>query len=574
MIINDFIDGSYDLNHGLLNITSWSNNVCDMLNFPIAANPEDLNIVKVKEIFANLPKTLREFRDVYANNSDNIEPMVFKNAAIEWPDYQLTPEFLANKYGDLPLIVSLDNMRTENNDIFSFQERTRNGRIEMTVKEFMYDLIFNQYQAGHFVGKGLDFWSNFSEILSGCYLPDPENISVENNLFIVHKNKITTLHNHATTFLALFYGAKLVTMINPIYKDYIYCNTSHEDDPLKCSSLINALNPDLEKYPNFRKTIIHQTILYPGDVLFIPDHWFHQVLSIKASISMTMFVSKHSKPVWNDFSELFKATHCLTIPIVAKDNPVKIDPVYELNQELPLLYSDFNQIYGNNKIVIDPILFREAAINWENINLNLRSLIKDYGDLPIEYYSKSPITKTLDPNARINNGTMLMKSFIELLKDNPQKSFFVTSNSKEFWRNYSNILTGSHFPDSKCKAQEYDFFIIPKNKITYLHNHKATFLALFDGIKLVTLIDSKYKDSIYCSTSYVNEPLKCASFIDVINPDLNKYPDFAKVTMKQVIMYPGDVLFIPAYYFHHVISLENSISMSKFISNRDFKNCN
>ena len=43
--------------------------------------------------------------------------------------------------------------------------------------------------------------------------------------------------------------------------------------------------------------------------------------------------------------------------------------------------------------------------------------------------------------------------------------------------------------------------------------------------------------------------------LDIDNPDLKKYPKFVDAVQYECFMEPGDVLFIPALWFHHVISL-------------------
>ena len=43
--------------------------------------------------------------------------------------------------------------------------------------------------------------------------------------------------------------------------------------------------------------------------------------------------------------------------------------------------------------------------------------------------------------------------------------------------------------------------------------------------------------------------------IDIDDPDLKEFPIFAEVTRHECVMEPGDVLFIPALWFHNVTSL-------------------
>ncbi|XP_040606790.1 HSPB1-associated protein 1 isoform X2 [Mesocricetus auratus] len=45
-------------------------------------------------------------------------------------------------------------------------------------------------------------------------------------------------------------------------------------------SKINVVNPDLERFPRFQKARRHTVTLSPGQVLFVPRHWWHYVESI------------------------------------------------------------------------------------------------------------------------------------------------------------------------------------------------------------------------------------------------------------------------------------------------------
>lgn len=52
------------------------------------------------------------------------------------------------------------------------------------------------------------------------------------------------------------------------------------------------------------------------------------------------------------------------------------------------------------------------------------------------------------------------------------------------------------------------------------------------------------------------------SAVDVENPDLAQFPDFANATPYDVILAPGDFVYIPAKCWHYVRSLTPSISLN------------
>ena len=52
------------------------------------------------------------------------------------------------------------------------------------------------------------------------------------------------------------------------------------------------------------------------------------------------------------------------------------------------------------------------------------------------------------------------------------------------------------------------------------------------------------------------------SAVAVEDPDLKRFPEFAKATAFDVILGPGDFVFIPARCWHYVRSLTASISLN------------
>jgi len=52
--------------------------------------------------------------------------------------------------------------------------------------------------------------------------------------------------------------------------------------------------------------------------------------------------------------------------------------------------------------------------------------------------------------------------------------------------------------------------------------------------------------------------------IDIDDPDLTQFPRFSNATRHECFMEPGDVLFIPALWFHNVISLDFGVAINIF----------
>lgn len=83
-------------------------------------------------------------------------------------------------------------------------------------------------------------------------------------------------------FLVQIKGCKRIVLFHP--KDTL--NLYLVGDK---SSILDIDTPDLERYPLFEGVERYVCHLHPGDVLFIPALWFHNVLMYDFSIAINLF---------------------------------------------------------------------------------------------------------------------------------------------------------------------------------------------------------------------------------------------------------------------------------------------
>ncbi|XP_073071483.1 bifunctional peptidase and arginyl-hydroxylase JMJD5 isoform X3 [Manis javanica] len=93
--------------------------------------------------------------------------------------------------------------------------------------------------------------------------------------------------------------------------------------------------------------------------------------------------------------------------------------------------------------------------------------------------------------------------------------------------------------------------------IGYLAQHQ-----LFDqviGRKYIRLYSPQESEALYPHDTHL---LHNTSQVDVENPDLEKFPRFAKAPFLSCVLCPGEILFIPVKYWHYVQALDLSFSIS------------
>jgi len=110
----------------------------------------------------------------------------------------------------------------------------------------------------------------------------------------------------ANNILALIEGRKLVFLVNP--EENKYMHTSNKYEAGSKLSDVNMEDFDSNKTPLFRKAHVTYTIINPGQMLFVPQNWWHCVYGLDTSISSNNFAFTF----WDNFkmksSEFIKRT--------------------------------------------------------------------------------------------------------------------------------------------------------------------------------------------------------------------------------------------------------------------------
>jgi hypothetical protein len=111
-------------------------------------------------------------------------------------------------------------------------------------------------------------------------------------LLFVGRDTCMPAHYHGTTeaVLCQFVGRKQVTLVAPDQTPYLYPSPWYAQAPL--FSRINGREiqtgtVNLEEWPLFQHAKLIQFTLNPGEILYIPVHWWH-VTSVPEDVSVSM----------------------------------------------------------------------------------------------------------------------------------------------------------------------------------------------------------------------------------------------------------------------------------------------
>jgi len=115
---------------------------------------------------------------------------------------------------------------------------------------------------------------------------DPENLEGGVFLWFGPQGTLTPLHHDVLNVLmAQVLGRKRVTLIASTQLRYVY-------NEFGVYSEVDCEKPDWERFPAFQYARPQTVILNPGEALFIPVGWWHQVraLDLSVTVSFSNFV--------------------------------------------------------------------------------------------------------------------------------------------------------------------------------------------------------------------------------------------------------------------------------------------
>lgn len=88
-------------------------------------------------------------------------------------------------------------------------------------------------------------------------------------------------HTHVhEVLLHQIHGRKSVRLFSPADTAYLYMNDERR------SEVLDYDQPDVDRYPLIRRASAWETVLDPGDVLFLPSYWWHEIRVAEPSISL------------------------------------------------------------------------------------------------------------------------------------------------------------------------------------------------------------------------------------------------------------------------------------------------
>jgi hypothetical protein len=221
-----------------------------------------------------------------------------------------------------------------------------------------------------------------------------------------------------------------------------------------------------------------------------------------------------------------------------------------------------------------PVILTELLKNWTALEKWTPKYLKDtLGHHIVEVQAGRESDPVYEQNCIALKKKLSFGEYIDLITSlRESNDYYMTANNTESNQVIMETLLGDIQPFPECltadvadgeNGRAYLWFG-PAGTITPLHHDMSNvFFAQVRGRKRFLLYSPLQMPYMYHYRNYFSQ-------VDPENVDRDRFPLFQKTKPIEFTLAPGEVLFIPVGWWHHVRALDLSISIS--FSNFRFKN--
>ncbi|MBI4854955.1 MAG: cupin-like domain-containing protein [Acidobacteria bacterium] len=215
--------------------------------------------------------------------------------------------------------------------------------------------------------------------------------------------------------------------------------------------------------------------------------------------------------------------------------------------------------YSQNR----PVVLNDMMKNWKAMSLWTPEYFKtNYGNEIVEIQVDRNSDPIYEQNSDYHKKKISFSDYVDMvLEESPTNDFYMTANNHVIENpNMKNLLNDIEmFPEylrPDYKASEVFFWFGPAATITPLHHDRQNiFMAQVLGRKLVKLIPPTQTHLVYNQLTVFSE-------VDCENPNFDLFPLFQRANVITGILNPGQVLFLPAGWWHYVKALDISLTVT------------
>jgi ribosomal protein L16 Arg81 hydroxylase len=210
-------------------------------------------------------------------------PLVLTAAAQDWPAMvRWSPQDLKERFGHLDVEIQAERSADPN-----YEQNKLNHRRQVRLADFVDQVLAGGATNDYYLTANNEALRRpeFAPLLDDIgTLPDICNrnaLPKTSSFWFGPAGTVTPLHHDSIMLMhTQVVGAKRWRFISPMQTPHLY-NYNNVFSPIDIDA------PDLNRYPRFKDVSVLETVVGPGETVFLPLGWWHQVAALEVSMSFS-----------------------------------------------------------------------------------------------------------------------------------------------------------------------------------------------------------------------------------------------------------------------------------------------
>ncbi len=198
-------------------------------------------------------------------------PFLMSGLVGRWPLSGLTPQTLRERFADLPV-------RARVGDYINTAFAPDRAMQDMSMLDYLDLVEAGTHDLPPYLGN-----LELRALNSMCYWPAYFGKMGPPRFWLGPAGTVTPLHcDYDDNIFAQVWGSKRIFLSPPHHDEFLYPS---EANAILFGSPFDPEAPDYERFPLARQATMIECIVNPGDMLYVPAGWFHQVRALTFSLS-------------------------------------------------------------------------------------------------------------------------------------------------------------------------------------------------------------------------------------------------------------------------------------------------
>jgi hypothetical protein len=198
-------------------------------------------------------------------------PFLVTGLVNRWPLSALTPQALRERFSHLPV-------RARVGDYINTAFAPDRAMQDMSMLEYLDLVAAGTQDLPPYLGN-----LELRELNRLCHWPTYFEKMGPPRFWLGPAGTVTPLHcDYDDNIFAQIWGTKRIFLSPPHHDEFLYTS---EANAILFGSPFDPEAPDFEKFPLARKATMIECIVNPGDLLYVPAGWYHQVRALTFSLS-------------------------------------------------------------------------------------------------------------------------------------------------------------------------------------------------------------------------------------------------------------------------------------------------